>query len=328
MKNRPIISIIVPVYNVESYLERCIESILNQSFKEFELILVNDGSTDSCKDICNEYKKRDSRIVVVNKKNEGVSSARNLGLDLAKGEYIGFIDPDDFINKDMYKILFDTIQANNSDMVICDYYKVNEDDINKFRNLKCNCENIKIKNLNNLESIDNLFLTGEKFIFAWNKLYKRELFNDLRYEKGRIYEDEYLAHRILYKCNKVSIIEAKIYYYVQRKGSLINSPFTVRRFDKVYAIKDRVDFLREKNLTYLEDKAEKTFIDYFVWNYFVAYQRLENIESELKILKKMFNRVFFKSLDNKFISLKEKLTLVLLYLSPKLYNKLILNREL
>lgn len=247
MKNRPIISIIVPIYNVESYLERCIESILNQSFKEFELILVNDGSTDSCKDICNEYKKRDSRIVVVNKKNEGVSSARNLGLDLAKGEYIGFIDPDDFINKDMYKILFDTIQANNSDMVICDYYKVNEDDINKFRNLKCNCENIEVKNLNKLESIDNLFLTGEKFIFAWNKLYKRELFNDLRYEKGRIYEDEYLAHRILYKCNKVSIIEAKIYYYVQRKGSLINSPFTVRRFDKVYAIKDRVDFLREKN---------------------------------------------------------------------------------
>ena len=328
MKNRPIISIIVPIYNVESYLERCIESILNQSFKEFELILVNDGSTDSCKDICNEYKKRDSRIVVVNKKNEGVSSARNLGLDLAKGEYIGFIDPDDFINKDMYKILFDTIQANNSDMVICDYYKVNEDDINKFRNLKCNCENIKIKNLNNLESIDNLFLTGEKFIFAWNKLYKRDLFSDLRYEQGRIYEDEYLAHRILYKCKKVSVIEVKMYYYVQRKGSIVNSPFTVRKFDKVYAIKDRVDFLREKNLTYLEDKAEKTFIDYFVWNYFVAYQRLENIESELKILKKMFNRVFFKSLDNKFISLKEKLTLVLLYLSPKLYNKLILNREL
>ena len=328
MKNRPIISIIVPVYNVESYLERCIESILNQSFKEFELILVNDGSTDGCKDICNEYKTKDKRIKVIHKENGGLSSARNAGLDIARGKYIGFVDSDDFINKDMYKILFDTIQANNSDMVICDYYKVNEDDINKFRNIKCSCENIEVKNLNKLESIDNLFLTGEKFIFAWNKLYKRELFNDLRYEKGRIYEDEYLAHRILYKCNKVSIIEAKIYYYVQRKGSLINSPFTVRRFDKVYAIKDRVDFLREKKLTNLEDKAEKTFIDYFVWNYFVAYQRLENIESELKILKKMFNRVFFKSLDNKFISLKEKLTLVLLYLSSKLYNKLILNREL
>ena len=328
MKNRPIISIIVPVYNVESYLERCINSILNQTFKNFELILVDDGSTDGCKDICNEYKTKDKRIKVIHKENGGLSSARNAGLDIARGKYIGFVDSDDFINKDMYKTLFNTIQDNNSDMVICDYYKVNEDDINKFRNLKCNCENIKIKNLNNLESIDNLFLTGEKFIFAWNKLYKRDLFSDLRYEQGRIYEDEYLAHRILYKCKKVSVIEVKMYYYVQRKGSLINSPFTVRRFDKVYAIKDRVDFLREKKLTNLEDKAEKTFIDYFVWNYFVAYQRLENIESELKILKKMFNRVFFKSLDNKFISLKEKLTLVILYLSPKLYNKLILNREL
>lgn len=249
-------------------------------------------------------------------------------MDIARGKYIGFVDSDDFINKDMYKTLFNTIQDNNSDMIICDYYKVNEDDINKFRNIKCSCENIEVKNLNKLESIDNLFLTGEKFIFAWNKLYKRDLFSDLRYEQGRIYEDEYLAHRILYKCKKVSVIEVKMYYYVQRKGSIVNSPFTVRKFDKVYAIKDRVDFLREKNLTYLEDKAEKTFIDYFVWNYFVAYQRLENIESELKILKKMFNRVFFKSLDNKFISLKEKLTLVILYLSPKLYNKLILNREL
>ena len=127
MKNRPIISIIVPVYNVESYLERCIESILNQSFKEFELILVNDGSTDSCKDICNEYKTKDKRIKVIHKENGGLSSARNAGLDIARGKYIGFVDSDDFINKDMYKTLFNTIQDNNSDMIICDYYKVNEE---------------------------------------------------------------------------------------------------------------------------------------------------------------------------------------------------------
>ena len=183
------ISIIVPVYNVEKYLNRCFDSILNQTFTDFELILVDDGSTDNSGIICYEYKTKDNRIKVIHKENGGLSSARNAGLDIARGKYIGFVDSDDFINKDMYKILFDTIQANNSDMVICDYYKVNEDDINKFRNLKCNCENIKIKNLNNLESIDNLFLTGEKFIYAWNKLYKRELFNDLRYEKGRIYEN-------------------------------------------------------------------------------------------------------------------------------------------
>lgn len=172
-------------------------------------------------------------------------------------------------------------------------------------------------------------MKGEKkFIVPWNKLYKRELFDDLRYKKGVIYEDEFLAHRILYKCKKVSIINQALYYYVQRKGSIVNSPFEVKNFDKVYAIKDRVDFIDEKNIVNLRDEVEKTFIDYFVWNYFVGYQRLENIEYELKKLKKEFNNIFCRILDNKLISMKEKLTLFILYISPNLYNKFIINREL
>ena len=169
---------------------------------------------------------------------------------------------------------------------------------------------------------------GEKFIVAWNKIYKRRLFENLRYNEGMIYEDEFLAHRILYRCNKVSIINSSLYYYVQRKGSIVNSTFSSKKFDKVYAIKDRVDFLKDKGIVNLIDKAEKSFIDYFVWNYFVGYQRLENIEYELKRLKKEFNSVFYRILDNKFISLNEKITLFILYLSPYLYNKLVINREL
>lgn len=128
----PKLSIIVPIYNVEKYLPRCIESILNQTFREFELILINDGSTDNCKEICEKYKKIDSRIIVVNKKNGGVSSARNFGIDISRGEYIGFVDPDDFIDANMYEILFNTANSYNSDMVICDYYKVSEYDIKKY----------------------------------------------------------------------------------------------------------------------------------------------------------------------------------------------------
>ena len=243
----PKLSIIVPIYNVEKYLPRCIESILNQTFREFELILINDCSTDNCKEICEKYKKIDSRIIVVNKKNGGVSSARNFGIDISRGEYIGFVDPDDFIDANMYEILFNTANSYNSDMVICDYYKVSEYDIKKYEEIQLNNKGIIVENINNIDAIERILTVGEKFIFAWNKIYKRRLFENLRYNEGMIYEDEFLAHRILYRCNKVSIIEAKIYYYVQRKGSLINSPFTVRRFDKVYAIKDRVDFLREKN---------------------------------------------------------------------------------
>ena len=324
----PKLSIIVPIYNVEKYLPRCIESILNQTFREFELILINDCSTDNCKEICEKYKKIDSRIIVVNKKNGGVSSARNFGIDISRGEYIGFVDPDDFIDANMYEILFNTANSYNSDMVICDYYKVSEYDIKKYEEIQLNNKGIIVENINNIDAIERILTVGEKFIFAWNKIYKRRLFENLRDNEGMIYEDEFLAHRILYRCNKVSIINSSLYYYVQRKGSIVNSTFSSKKFDKVYAIKDRVDFLKDKGIVNLIDKAEKSFIDYFVWNYFVGYQRLENIEYELKRLKKEFNSVFYRILDNKFISLNEKITLFILYLSPYLYNKLVINREL
>ena len=324
----PRLSIIVPIYNVEKYLSRCIESILNQTFKDFELILVNDGSTDNCKEICEKYKRMDSRIIVANKKNGGLSSARNLGIDISKGDYIGFVDSDDFIDVHMYEILLNTINSYDSDIVICDYYKVNEYDIKKYEKMKSNNKDIKIENINNIDAIERIITRDIKIVVAWNKIYKRSLFDNLRYKEGVICEDEFLAHRIFYKCNKVSIINQKLYYYIQRKGSIINSPFSPKDFDKIYAIKDRVDFLNEKKITNLIDKAEKSFMDYFVWNYFTGYQRLENIEYELKRLKKEFNSVFYRILDNKFISLNEKITLFILYLSPYLYNKLIINREL
>ena len=286
----PKLSIIVPIYNVEKYLSRCIESILNQTFREFELILINDGSTDNFKEICEKYKKIDSRIIVVNKKNGGVSSARNFGIDISRGEYIGFVDPDDFIDSNMYEILFNIINLYQSDIVICDYYKVSEYNIKKYEEIQLNNKGIIVENINNIDAIERILTVGEKFIFAWNKIYKRRLFENLRYNEGMIYEDEFLAHRILYRCNKVSIINSSLYYYVQRKGSIVNSRFSSKKFDKVYAIKDRVDFLKDKGIVNLIDKAEKSFIDYFVWNYFVGYQRLENIEYELKRLKKEFIR--------------------------------------
>lgn len=115
----PKISIIVPIYNVEKYIEKCIQSILNQTFSDFELILVNDGSTDSCGEICDKYKKLDDRIIVIHKVNGGLSSARNAGIDIARGEYIGFIDSDDYIHEKMYEILYNNAITYNSDIVIC-----------------------------------------------------------------------------------------------------------------------------------------------------------------------------------------------------------------
>lgn len=120
------ISIIVPVYNVEKYLNRCLDSILNQTFTDFELILVDDGSTDNSGIICDEYKTKDNRIKVIHKENGGLSSARNAGLDIARGRYIGFVDSDDFISKDMYQILYNEAEKNKADMIMCEFKKVDK----------------------------------------------------------------------------------------------------------------------------------------------------------------------------------------------------------
>lgn len=325
----PELSIIVPIYNVEKYLERCIKSILNQTYNNFELILVNDGSTDGSGIICEKYSGFDHRIRVIHKNNGGVSSARNMGIDNANGKYIGFIDPDDYINKYMYEILISIINRNGSDMVISDYYKIDEDNIDdKTLNMPINIDNLEVHSINGDEAIDKLFDCGEKFIFAWNKLYKSCLFDKLRYEEGKIYEDEFIAHRILYKCKYISVVDEKLYFYVQRKGSIVNSPFTTKKFDKVYAVKDRIDFLKEKNLMELKEKAEKSFIDYFIWNYFSGYKRLNNIDKDLVNLKHKFNEIFFEVLKNTRISWREKITLSILYISPKVYNFIILRNSI
>lgn len=323
------LSIIVPIYNVERYLERCIISILNQTYINFELILVNDGSTDNSKDICEKYLSIDNRIKLINKKNGGLSSARNTGIELAIGEYIAFVDSDDYINKYMYEVLITTLKKDKSDMVICGYNKVDQNEAN-FQEINnyIDVNNVLASKISKVEALDKLLIEGEKFVLAWNKIYKRKLFNELRYKNGKIYEDEFLAHRVLYKCNKVSVINEKLYFYIQRDGSIINSKFTTKRFDKVYALKERIDFLKEKNLLELKEKAEKSFVDYFIWNYFVAYQRLENVNSDLIKLKNEFNKVFFEILKNTKISWKEKLTLSLLYISPKAYNFIILRNTL
>ena len=157
--SKPLLSIIVPVYNVEKYIERCIKSILNQSFTNFELILVDDGSPDNCGKICDEYKKKDSRIKVIHKKNGGLSDARNAGIERAKGEYIAFVDSDDFINKYMYEILYKNAKKWDADISICNFKMVCEND-RIDEDISVICEDAKVygrnEALNKLYSNENL----------------------------------------------------------------------------------------------------------------------------------------------------------------------------
>ena len=178
------ISIIVPFYNVEKYAPKCIESIINQTYTNLEIILVDDGSPDTCGKICDDYALKDGRIKVIHKKNAGLSDARNVGIKEATGKYIGFVDGDDYIEKDMYKYLYNLIKENNADISICGVEEVYEDGSIQDEKAK---ESIEI--LSKEDAIKELLLDKKVRSHAWDKLYKRELFENIEYPYGRKMED-------------------------------------------------------------------------------------------------------------------------------------------
>ena len=247
----PVISIIVPVYNVERYLDRCIQSILVQSFKKFELVLINDGSTDNSLKICQKYREEDNRIVLISQPNKGLSAARNTGLENIHGEYVCFIDSDDFVEKNYLRSLYNNLEKNKADISICEYFLTDEKG-KKLSVEKLNePENISIlsgKNTFNYFYKDNYVPN----VVAWNKLYKRSIFKKLRYKEGHYFEDEFIALPLFYTAKKVSFVRKPLYNYVQRSGSIMNSSWTLKKYqDQQLMYQERIEYFKKnKNLMY------------------------------------------------------------------------------
>ncbi len=241
----PKISIIVPIYNVEKYLEKCIQSILNQTFNDFELILVDDGSPDGCADICDKYQAVDTRVQVIHKKNGGLSDARNAGLELARGDYIGFVDSDDFIAENMYELLYENIQNSHADIAICNYTRVDEQD-----NLIDKKDAYYIPDYRCYEQeefVEEMVQEyGGYFVVTVNKLYKKEIFENLRFPIGKQHEDEFLIHRIIGKCHKIVCIKEVLYFYLQREGSIMNKKSSLGYMNFGEALIDRYHYTKEK----------------------------------------------------------------------------------
>lgn len=318
--NNPEISIIVPVYNVELYLRKCIESILEQTFKNFELIIVNDGSTDNSGIICKEYRKIDPRIKIIHKFNNGLSSARNTGIEIAKGKYIGFIDSDDYINKYMFEILYENITKNNADISMCDYMEVYKDK----NEIYCEKQNSEKLILNNIESLEKIYdKEGWKYIIVWNKLYKKVLFSEVRFPVGKIHEDEMIVHEILYKAKKLVFDKSKLYYYLQRDNSIMSKKDNIQRLDIVEAMKNRADFFYNNNLRQLQYKAEYEYLKIFFKLYFKYINSGCKWNMRIKELKKAYNSMVFRLLKNPNYNIKEKVMLILFYISPDMYIKFI-----
>ncbi len=241
----PLISVIVPVYNVEKYLKKCIDSIINQTYSKLEIILVDDGSTDNCPEICDEYSKRDERIIVLHKKNGGLSDSRNVGIDKANGEYLCFVDSDDYIALDMIEKLYIALYENAADLSICNFKYVSEDGSRKFNNANLPIHDEVLSGKDIL--LNKLFENKSWYwVVAWNKLYKRNLFQEVRYPVGKIHEDEFVIHKLLSNCRKVACISEMLYFYMQRNGSIMgevrNNP---NKIDKIEAMFSRAVFFTQ-----------------------------------------------------------------------------------
>ncbi len=254
-----LISVIVPVYNVEKYLRRCVDSILAQTYTNLEIILVDDGSPDNCGKICDEYAKKDSRIKVIHQKNGGLSAARNAGLDIATGDYIGFVDSDDYISPEMYEKLLNILKESNSDLSVCgmDYYDENNNRIDQ----ECPLTD---RTFSNLEIFGEL--QKELYWFYVNacpKLYQSLIFEDIRFPVGKLYEDNHIVHYIFQKCNSIVTTSNKWYYFTLRNGSITHSGFSIKSLDDIDAFIDRIEFYKKNEMKEYIVPAKIQLINYY-----------------------------------------------------------------
>lgn len=298
-----LVSIVVPIYNVELYIDDCINTLINQTYKKIEIILVDDGSTDNSQKICEEYAKQDSRIKVLHKENGGLSDARNKGLDVAQGKYIIFVDSDDFVNIYFVEKLYKSCVQNESDISVC-----------KYQEIKSKKEAAWKKQINS----NNRTMTGREYIIdmyngeseklgfvAWNKIYKKDLFinNNIRYPKGKYYEDTFTTFRLLYTTKKITVINDTLYYYRIREGSIMTSSIDLKKvYDGIEADIYNAKFYDKEN----DDVLLALSLNYFYRETIELYYNIEKMNKEAKkfVLENYLQywRVYHNKLHGKIIN--------------------------
>lgn len=280
-----LISIIVPVYNVEPYLNRCINSILNQTFNNFELVLVNDGSTDKSGIICDSFKIIDDRIIVIHKTNGGLSSARNVGIEIAKGDFIGFVDSDDWLHPKYIETLYNNLVEFEAEISICNFLKVSTETIpNNPKN--------HVSQFSNIEALNQLHgKLNTQFVISVAKLYKRELFNKIRFKIGKLHEDEFVIHHLLNNANKIVYTSSELYYYFQRNDSITGIGFNIGgTLNAIEALSDREELAIELNQSNLLVKIYRAEF----YHYTKIFSVLEKSDIEYKTVKYNFDSLIFK----------------------------------
>lgn len=242
-QKQSLISVIIPIYNVEKFLDHCIQSILNQTYQNLEIILVDDGSPDGCGAICDSYAKKDDRIKVIHKENGGLSSARNAGIDICHGDFIYCLDSDDYIDSTMLERLYQSITKANAQLAFCNIQYIDTD--GKFLTSKDSYREYDLPDA--VWTPEDFWYYYEHIgkipcVVTWNKLFKRELFFTFRYPIGKIHEDEFALHYLIADCKKICCISDRLYFYRQHSTSIMSNRYAIKQLDVVEAFIDRIHF--------------------------------------------------------------------------------------
>lgn len=299
-----LISVIVPVYNVEKYLDKCIESITKQTYSKLEIILVDDGSTDQSGKICDIWQQKDHRIEVIHKINGGLSDARNVGIKNSKGEYLVFVDSDDYLELDMIENLYQNALENDAQIVAGGFiYETSSEQMPYYakKNYIANSE----------EALKRLFTNNDISSNICDKLYKKELFDKIEFPVGKIHEDMATLYKLLDKACTISHIDKAGYHYVQRQGSIINSKFNKKQLSIIEFKEDIVEFIKERYPDLLEE-AEIFFIQQLNKDIIVCYQN--NLKEEYKFWKNKLRKYLVKILKNSKMTIRTKMKSIFIIL--------------
>ena len=317
---KPLVSIIIPVYQVEKYLDKCIASVVNQTYTNLEIILVDDGSPDNCPAICDAWKSRDSRITVIHQPNGGLSKARNKGLKLASGEFIGFVDSDDWIEPNMYELLLSALLEAEADIAICDYQS--ETEISKITRI--NQSSSKSKMYSSEEAMRLILEDKGMYTFVWNKLYRRNVLSEITFPEGKIYEDNVWTPQIIGNANLLVYIDYQFYHYLYRYDSLSHNKRQSLNliWDKIEMSERRIEYIRG-HYPILENIAVKLLQNICCWEYWEIGLNYPHLDPDYEIRREL-HRIFCRYKPVIILdigNIVKNLIRILFWISPNLLSK-------
>lgn len=286
-----LVSILIPFCNVEDYLDRCIASAAAQCYERLEIILVDDGSTDGSVRISEAWARKDPRVRVIRQRNSGVSAARNAALRAASGDWIVQLDSDDYLAPYAVAHMMDAAAETQADMVICDFEKGSEDAFS-FRRKEKSPPRI----LDGAAAISGIYRGDHealRFAAPWCRMAKKHLYDGISYPEGKIFEDIYTTHKLLYRCERIAVLDEPLFYYFQRPGSIMNASFSMKKLDYLQALVERVDFFAARDLAELESIAYDELLHALIWEYSRTRDLLSSREG-MDYVTALFRQVYKK----------------------------------